>query len=251
MTRIISCASGKGGPGKTTIMANLGVALAELGVNVVAVDTNLTTPNLGIHLGVPLYPSTLHDVLKGKLKIEDAMYSHYSGLKVVPAGISLKDIRGVHVGDLPASLLPLVGAHDVVLLDSAAGLGREALASLEAADELLVITTPDLPSVTDAFKAAKLAERMNTRVIGVVINRVSGKKHEITPWYIHRMLDAPILSVIPEDVQVQKALAARTPVVHFDPKSKASRELRKTASYIAGYGYRDYQKSLFGRMFGR
>ena len=66
MTRIIACASGKGGVGKTTFVANLGVALAELGKDVIAVDTNLTTPNLGLHLGVPLYPTTLHDVLKGK-----------------------------------------------------------------------------------------------------------------------------------------------------------------------------------------
>ncbi|MDI6798866.1 MAG: P-loop NTPase, partial [Candidatus Aenigmarchaeota archaeon] len=65
MTRIISVIGGKGGTGKTTIASNLSAALSELGQEVIAVDANLTTPNLGLHLGLLLVPNTLHDVLRG------------------------------------------------------------------------------------------------------------------------------------------------------------------------------------------
>ncbi|MBS3051549.1 MAG: P-loop NTPase, partial [Candidatus Aenigmarchaeota archaeon] len=72
MTRIIAVVSGKGGVGKTTMVANIGTALSKLGKNVIILDANLTTPSLGMHLGVPLYPVTLHDVLKGRANIKDA-----------------------------------------------------------------------------------------------------------------------------------------------------------------------------------
>ena len=66
MTRIISIVAGKGGVGKTFLTSNLAIALTELGKDVIAIDSNLTTPNLGIHLGIPLYPVTLQDVIKTK-----------------------------------------------------------------------------------------------------------------------------------------------------------------------------------------
>ena len=87
MTRIIAVAGCKGGVGKTTMSANLGAALAALDRDTIIIDANLTTPNLGLHLGIPLYPVTLHDVLKGKNNIKDAIYEHESGAKIIPAGI--------------------------------------------------------------------------------------------------------------------------------------------------------------------
>ncbi|MBI2579464.1 MAG: P-loop NTPase [Candidatus Aenigmarchaeota archaeon] len=235
MTRIIACVSGKGGVGKTTIVSNLGVALAALGKNVIVVDTNLTTPNLGIHFGMPLYPTTIHDVLKGTASIRDAIYHHDSGVKIVPAGLSLRDLRGVDSKDLPNVLLDLLGSADMVLLDSSAGLGKETLSSIEAADEMMVITSPELTSVADALKASKLAQQLGTKVIGAAINRVSGKPHEMRTEDVQNMLgDAEILAKIPEHIDVQKAIAKRNPVVLSAPNSPASREIRKLAGRIAG-----------------
>ena len=76
---------------------------------------------------MPLTPVTLHDVLKGTARIKDAIYEHETGLKVVPAGISLRDMKGVDARHLPNALLDLLGHADIVILDAAAGLGREAL----------------------------------------------------------------------------------------------------------------------------
>src|SRR3990167_10592510 len=112
MTRVIACLGGKGGVGKTTLVANLGTAMAELGANVLAVDSNLTTPNLGFHLGVPLYPKTLHDVLKGEASLEETIYAHPSGLKVIPAGISMADLKSTNPKNLGKAVLDLIGDYD-------------------------------------------------------------------------------------------------------------------------------------------
>ncbi|MBI3190074.1 P-loop NTPase [archaeon] len=241
MTRIIACVSGKGGAGKTTLVANLGIALARLHKNVVVVDTNISTPNLGLHLGVPFYPITLHDVLKGTARIKDAIYEHESGLRIIPAGISLKDLRGADPKHLPNTLLDLLGDAEIILLDVAAGLGREALSAIETADEIILITNPEVTAVTDALKTAKLAQQIGTKVSGVVINRVTSEKHEMKIEDVMSMLgDYNLLSIVPEDMNVQKAIARRTPVVHHKPRSAASREINDLAMKVAGENYNNY-----------
>ncbi len=235
MTRIIAVVSGKGGVGKTTMVANLGAALSKMGKNVIVLDANLTTPSLGMHLGVPLYPITLHDVLKGRANIKDAVYKHESGVKIVPAGISLRDMRGVDSKDLPNALLDLLGSAEIILLDAAAGLGREALAAIEAADEMLIVTNPEISAVTDALKSVKVAEQLGTRTLGFVVNRVSGKKHEMSKRDILNMLDnVNFLGEVPEDIAVQRAVANRVPVIRHSPNAAASNEMMRIAASLIG-----------------
>lgn len=250
MTRIIACVSGKGGVGKTTVVANLGLAMAKLGKRIVVLDANVTTPNLGLHLGLPLYPVTLHDVLKGRASIKDAMYRHESGLRIVPAGISLRDLRGADPANLPNILLDLLGDADIILLDVAAGLGKEALSAMESADEVILVTSPEVTAVTDALKAAKLAQQLGTKISGIVVNRHSGKDYEMRVQDIVSMLgDHELLATIPEDVNVKKSVAKRMPVVHHSPNTSASRELNKLAAKILGYNYyapQPWYKKIFG-----
>jgi septum site-determining protein MinD len=249
MTRIIACVSGKGGAGKTTISTNLSAALSKMGKNVVLVDTNVTTPNVGLHLGMPFYPITLHDVLKGNANIKDAIYEHESGLRIIPAGISLRDLKGADSRHLANALLDLLGDAEIIVLDVAAGLGKEALSAMEAADEIIIITNPEVPSVTDALKAAKLAQQLGTRISGVVINRSTGKKHEMKTEDVMSMLgNHELLAIIPEDERVKRAIAARTPVVHHSPQAPASREIYRLAAHIAGHRYY-YSQPLYNRFF--
>ena len=235
MTRIIAVVSGKGGVGKTTIVANLGAALAKMGKNVIILDANLTTPSLGLHLGVPLYPITLHDVLKGRANIKDAVYTHESGVSIVPAGLSLRDMRGVDSKDLPNALLDLLGSAEIIILDASAGLGRETLAAIEAADEMLIVTNPEISAITDALKSVKVAEQLGTRTTGFILNRVTGKNHEMTRRDILNMLDTiEFLGEVPEDISVQRSVASRIPVVNYNPNSSASNEIMRIAAGIVG-----------------
>jgi septum site-determining protein MinD len=252
MTRLIILTSGKGGVGKTTLSSNLATALADFGEDVIVMDANLTTPNLGLHLGMHLTSNTIHTVLKGESKLKDAIYPHPYGFKVIPAGLGLNDLKGVDVGRLPEISLNLIGKTDYVILDCAAGLGREAISALAASDEAIIVTNPDLPSVTDALKILNIAKQANVKIIGVVINRIKGQSSEITKDDIESFLKIPVIAEIPEDSEVALSIAAKKPLVRFSPNSPAAIQIKKLAAKLSGRKYQESakKKHLFGRFFG-
>lgn len=249
MTRIITIASGKGGVGKTTLVANLAAALSQYGKSVVALDANLTTSNLGLHLGIHLYPKTLHDVLEGKAKIQDATYQHKTGFRVIPADISLRKMRNVKSHNFVDIFYRLLEGTDFILIDSAAGLGREARASIEAADELITVTNPELPAVTDALKLGLLAKKSETHNLGVIVNRVKNEYHEVPIEHIEEMLGLPVIGRIPEDREVRKAIALKEPIVSYNPKSRAAQHMKAIAAQLIGEEYTP-KKPWSLRLFG-
>lgn len=252
MTRLIILTSGKGGVGKTTLSSNLATALADFGEDVIVMDANLTTPNLGLHLGMHLTPNTIHSVLKGESKLKDAIYPHPYGFKVIPAGLGLNDLKGVDVGRLPEISLNLIGKTDYVILDCAAGLGKEAISALAASDEAIIVTNPDLPSVTDALKILSITKESNVKIIGVVINRIRGNSSEITKDDIESILRVPVIAEIPEDSEVALSIAVKEPLVRFSPNSPAAIEIKRLAARLSGRKYQEVakKKHLWERFFG-
>ncbi len=254
MARVICVASGKGGTGKTTLTANIGAALTEFDRRVLVIDANLTTPNLGFHLGVPLYPKTLQDAMRNQAKVEETIFTHPSGLSIIPASISMDDLKNTNPKQLGKVIENLMGGeHDIILVDSAAGLGGETLASLEVSDELLVVSNPQLPSITDALKTIKIAEEQGMHILGVVLNRVKGNPSELSIDEVESILGYPIISSIKEDDLVQEGLAAKTPVVFYKPNSTSSVELKKLAASLAGINYQPPVKektiNFFSKIF--
>jgi len=243
--RVISVLSGKGGVGKTTITANLSAALAKLGYDVVALDANLTTPNLGIHFGFHLAEITLHDILKNTEMLRDGIHL-YQGVKVIPGSLNVEDIVNVDPSNLSKVIANLTS--DFVLVDSAAGLGREALASLSVSDEILVVTNPDLPSVADALRAIKIAEKLGKKISGVVLNRVGRSKNELKKVDVESVLSYPVIAQIPEDKLVQRSIDERRPLIYSYPNSKAAIEIQNLAFRLIGSNYR-IQQSLLDRIF--
>jgi septum site-determining protein MinD len=246
-TRIIGILSGKGGVGKTTLTLNLGAALSDFGKNVLIIDGNLTTPNLGIHAGIPLYPTSLHDVLKGKVDIFDVMHILPNGLKIVPASINLNDLKGVNPEFLSTSFIDLVGKMDFILIDGAPGLGGEALSILKASNEIIGISTPELPALTDLLKSVRLAKDHKKEYIGSVINMVTNKKYESNKDQIESFLEGvPILEMVPHDDWVKHALSKRVPVVHHKPNAKSSLKIKSVAAKLIGTEYKiPWWKILF------
>jgi septum site-determining protein MinD len=244
--RVISVLSGKGGVGKTTITANLSAALAKLGYDVVALDANLTTPNLGIQFGMHLAEITLHDVLKDVEKLKDGIYIYPGGLKIIPGSLSVEDIINVDPSNLSKVVANLIS--DFVFIDSAAGLGREALASLGVCDEVLIVTNPDLPSVADALRAIKITERVGKKIIGIVLNRVGRTRNELKKIDVESILSYPVIAQIPEDKLVQKSINERKPLIYSYPNSKAAIEIQNLAFKLIGSKYRISQ-SLLDKIF--
>lgn len=250
MGRIIAIVSGKGGVGKTTTAINLGAALNKLGKDVVVVDVNLNTPNIGIHLGAPIVPITLNNVLKGKANIADAIYEHVSGTKIIPSSLSVKEITNFNTKKIPAIIRQLKEMADFVILDSAAGFSEEAIATMDAGEEIIVVTNPEMPSVTDALKAIKVAKERGKEIKGVIVTRHRNENYEMSLASIKSMLEAPIIGLIPEDPAVKKALNKRDAVVHVYPNSKVAKKYIEIAKKIIGtYDSKDKSENFFSRLF--
>lgn len=249
MARIIVINSGKGGVGKTTTAINLGVSLNKLNKEVIIVDANLNTPNVGLQLGAPIVPITLNHVLKGKASPHEAVYEHSSGTKIVPSSLSVKELTKFNTKRLPSITKELGKNSDFVIIDSAAGFGDEVIAVLEAADEIIIVTNPEMPAVTDALKAVKVAREMGKEINGVIVTRYSGAKYEMPLSSIRSMLETQIIGVVPEDKAVKEALNLRDAVVHTHPRSKVSRKYIEIARKISGEDFVD-DRGFFGKLFG-
>jgi len=250
MSKVITITSGKGGVGKTTTAINLAAAINSFGRDVIVVDANLTTPNVGLHLGAPIVPVNLNHVLSGKAEIVDAIYEHESGTKIVPSSLSVKELRKIDHGKLKDVAKKLKKVADIIIYDSAAGLGDEAIAALEAADELVIVTNPEIPAVTDALKTSKVIEQMGKSVRGVIVTKANGSKTEMPIENVKEMLELPILGVIPLDGRVQESLVMKDALIHTHPKSKAARAYKNVAAKIIGINYREkysFWDSLLGR----
>lgn len=238
MTRIIGILSGKGGVGKTTVVANLGtVFLSNFKKNVIVVDCNITSSHLALYLGVYYYPVTINEVLAGRLKMDGAIQDIH-GLKVIPASLTRESLRGVDISKLKMAVKDLRGKADIVLLDAAPGLGREAFAVAKASDEILLITTPHVPPVTDCLRIKKVCLERNIKIIGSVVNMVTGADYELVVEEIERLLELPVLCSIPFDRRVLKSLGVKLPVVVTDPHSRVSQQFVKLACEILGVEYK-------------
>ncbi|MEK6890393.1 MAG: cell division ATPase MinD [Nanoarchaeota archaeon] len=249
MAKLITVTSGKGGVGKTTTAINLGVALNYFGKEVIILDGNLTTPNVGLHLGAPIVPVSLNHVLLGKAKVSDAIYEHESGTKIIPSSLSVRELRRLNHSKLKDVGKKLRKMADYVIYDSAAGLGEEAIASIESADDIIIVTNPEIPAVTDALKASKLIEQLGKTVRGVIVTRVRGVKTEMPIANIREMLELPIIGVIPEDRNMQSALVLKDAIIHTHPKSKASRAYRMIAARIMGNNSYKEKVGIFEGLF--
>ena len=234
MEKTIGVVSGKGGVGKTTFVANVGLSLLELERDVVVVDVDLSTSNLGLQLGFYQFPVGLQDVLEGDIPITSAIYTHPSGLKIIPASISLNYLNKVPTPYRLKSLLN--DLRGLILIDSPPGLRDDSMLVLKASDEILVITNPEIPAVTDALKIIRVAREMGKEPMGIVLNRVKDR-YELKPKEIEGMCDCPVIGTIPEDRNVKRSLFEKTPVIKYKPFSPASIAFRKIAANMVGQEY--------------
>ena len=137
-----------------------------------------------------------------------------------------------------------------VILDGAAGLGRETLATVKAADELLVVTNPEMPALTDALKTIQLAHKMKKPILGILLTRNREDGMDIPIKEVEKMLEYPVIGVIPEDSTIRQSLFVKNPVIFSHPKSAAAKSYQKLAAKIAGEKYKEEKenKNLFDKL---
>ncbi len=228
--RVIGVFSCKGGVGKTTVVSNLCSSLTDMKRRVLAVDANLGAPNLGLHFGELTPKITIHDVISSGIPIEEAVLE-IQGIPMVLGSIAYEDeVRPV---DLRELLSPLKRDYELILLDSAPGIGSEVVAALKACHEMIIVTNPYVPTIASTLKTFRAAEKYRIPILGVVVNRVAGEPFELSVGEIRKALGWPVIGVIPEDKRVRESTAAGIPVVRYRPRAKAARELKKLASFLA------------------
>ncbi|MCX9011804.1 MAG: cell division ATPase MinD [Candidatus Methanoperedens sp.] len=227
--RIIAIASGKGGVGKTTVAANLGVALSKLGSRVTIVDMDLAMPNLEIITGLRSPPVGLIDVLEGRLGIERVTYAGPAGTTVIPPGVMLDGYSGGNTEKIRNLLKELPVESDYVILDMPPG--REAVDALRDNMEALIIMNPDKASVLDGLNMKVLLEKKGVKILGAVLNRADRDERWIDE--IERMLETSVVAVIPESRTVKRALENEECFVVAEAESAPSKEIMGLANEIA------------------
>jgi len=251
MTKTIAILSAKGGVGKTTLSINLASALNSFGRNVTLVDGNLETPNVGLYLGASTLPITLNHVLSGEETLQNAIYNHPNGLKIIPSSINLSTIKTTKKENFSKVFNNIKSISEIIIVDTQPTINNFHI--FDSVDEAFIVTTPDLVSVTGALKMVHAAEENGVTVLGTILNKVKGDKLELAKDNIESILEKPIIGEIPYDENVRVSNSLKDPVIYTEPNSKSSVAFRKIAAELLGQRFYEPEekKSFFKRIFSK
>jgi len=241
MGKVVGVLSLKGGVGKTSSAISLGACLADTGKKVLLVDCNFSAPNLGMHLNVIDPEKTIHNVLKKEVNIEESIHN-LDNFDIIPASMFKEPI--INPLKLRDHLKSLKRKYDFIILDSSPALNDETLSVILASDKLLVVTTPDYPTLSTTLKAIRLAKDRGTPIIGLILNKVYNKNFELKLDEIERTSEVPIMAVVPYDINFSKSLFNFKPYTSHKPNSKGATEYKKLAGILTGEKHKT--KNLFG-----
>jgi len=228
----VGIVSGKGGVGKSTIAVNLTMLSTYSNIINLLVDADTANPSVGLHLGIWQHSYGLQDVLAGKITADEAIVVHpATGIRVIPS--SLRYIKEVSMKNLP-KVLDSIKTYKCITIDSPPGLSEDVENIMNSCNELVVVTTPDVPSVTSATKIIDLAESNRVPVAGLVVNRILNKRYELHMQEIESTCNTRIIGKIPEDSRVPESIAVKVPLTMYAPKSPASIAINNLAAELFG-----------------
>lgn len=235
MGKVIGVVSLKGGVGKTTTVGALGDSMANFGKKVLLVDSNLSAPNLGLHFGVVDIDKHINSVLARRANISDVIHD-MGKFDMIPASLNYKYFTNPL--SLKDKIKTIKDDYDYIILDSSPSLGDETLGAMLASDSILVVSTPDHPTLSTTINASRLARQRGTPIGGIVLNKVYGKNFELSLDQIENHSSVPVVAVIPHDVHFSRALSQMKPYTSHKPKSKGSDEYMRLAAAILGEKYK-------------
>lgn len=240
--RVIAVTSGKGGVGKTSISVNLAISLAEKGNRVVLLDADLGLANVEVLLGLNSIYNLQH-VISGEKSMAQILVKGPGGIAVVPgtSGLSkLADLNPKARDNIMAGLKQLQEQADFIVIDTMAGIGRSAVAFVVAADEVILISTPEPSSIVDAYGMLKTAyQKRDDAVIRLIVNMVLNKKQAALVYsklsnaaqqYLGRKLS--YLGMIPRDPHVSQAVMQSHPFCIRYPSTAAAKSIKDIAGRL-------------------
>jgi septum site-determining protein MinD len=255
--RVITITSGKGGVGKTTATANLGVALAASGKKVACVDADIGLRNLDVVLGLEnriVYD--LVDVVEGRAKLRQAMIKDKrlrEDLYLIPAA-QTRDKTAVSPSDMVRICEELKPLVDFILIDSPAGIERGFRNAIAPADMVMVVTNPEVSAVRDADRIIGLIEAEEKGPARLMINRIKPdmvrRGDMLSADDVLELLAVELIGLIPEDENVVMSTNRGVPVA-LNGKSRAGQAFRNVARRLRGEEVPFMEMSEDGNLFGR
>jgi len=231
--RIITVTSGKGGVGKTNLSVNMALAFARLGKKVIVMDADLGLANVNVMLNmIPKY--NLYHVIKKQKTIREILVETEYGISIVAGASGFSQIANMGEEDRRdfISELETLSNADIIIIDTSAGVSSNVLDFIAAADDAVIITTPEPTAITDAYGIIKIiATEYDSLNMGLklVVNRAKGAAQaksvadrmiNIAGQFLNLKVD--YLGFIYDDSSVQQAVLRQKPFMVVDPKCKAS-----------------------------
>ena len=231
--RVITVTSGKGGVGKTNLSVNMALAFARLGKKVVVMDADLGLANVNVMLNmIPKY--NLYHVIKKQKTIREILVETEYGISIVAGASGFSQIANMGEEDRKVfiSELDSLSNADIIIIDTSAGVSSNVLDFIAAADDAVIITTPEPTAITDAYGIIKIIATEYDSVnmgLKLVVNRaknaaqakgVADRMINIAGQFLNLKLD--YLGFIYDDVSVSHAVLRQKPFMVVDPKCKAS-----------------------------
>ena len=238
--KVYAVTSGKGGVGKTNITANLATVMARAGKRVLVIDADLGLANTEIIMGVkPRYH--FGDLITRGIHIDDVIVECPGGAMLLPAGSGVSALT--HLTDeqkmrFIESMEPLENMFDIVLIDSGAGIGENVLFFVGAAQEAILVVSPEPTSLVDAYAAVKvLSQQAGVRTFNVIINPIvdemaaRGIFQKLTA-VTGKFLEAKVrhMGYVPRDENLHRAIMAQRPVCEMFPASPSARAIAVIAA---------------------
>ncbi len=236
-SHIIAITSGKGGVGKTNFTVNLALALQESGKRALVFDADLGMANIDVVLGVvPTY--TLSHVIRGQKRLQDIMLEGPNGIKILPGSsgsAELSSLSEQQIQNLVNQWRILDESFDYILVDTGAGIHKDVLSFLQAADDIVVILTPEPPSITDSYGLIKvLSQKQMTSSLYLVINQAENdeegnKIYRRVSNVIQEFLgiEVKLLGYIFRDEKVSASVKRQKPFLLEYPNSEAAKGIKQ------------------------
>ena len=255
---VIAVTSGKGGVGKSTFTVNLALALSNFGKKVLIIDADLGMANIDVMLGC-LSSHSMVDIINGSLSFEDVVVTGPNNIKFLPGGSGMRYLVSLDSFDLQRVISQITEYEDdtdFILIDTGAGLGGNVMNFIMSADDILIITTPEPTSMTDAYAVVKAyAANMGSAPLRLVVNRAGDNKEsviiaeklcKVTNRFLQ--IDIEQLGYIVEDPSVIASIRSQNPLLLRDPDSPAANCIMDIA-YKLLFGSERVQKTGFSGFF--
>ena len=235
-TKLITVTSGKGGVGKSNFSLNFGLGLNQLGHKTVLFDVDLGLANLDVLMGITPKKHLFH-LLEPNTTVWDIIEQGPGGLEFIAGGSGFTQIMQLDEDKLDrlfTQLNPLQGYAETIIFDTGAGFSNESIRFMLSSDEVILVTTPEPPAITDAYAVIKLLHSRNPAItIRLVINRVtSNREGKMTADKLAMVakrflnMDLHSLGYVSDDPQVSKAVKQQRPFLLTYPQAQASKSIR-------------------------